>query len=234
MSRELPVTVTQHESPSKKIPDHNAPCLAMLCCPQGWCLFSLGCRLLQRGHWCQDGRAVWTFQFILHHLYPSGGFPHSLQSLHMQHVPGLTQLQPIQCKQTICPLFIQIYPNIIWCLASLPDEQGANRCSRSGGRVTAGYKNAYSSLWLVQELAAGGLGLGLGQGPGPELAQLLAAMLSLPQPQPHCAKLLHTYNLLIIRKSFWRSKKKKKRKHILQSERVGGKLTQTELPFSRK
>lgn len=76
-----------------------------------------------------------------------------------------------------------------------------------GGRVTAGDKNAYSSLWLVQKLAAGGLGLGLGQGPGPELAQLLAAMLSLPQPQPHCAKLLHTYNLLIIHEVFEEVKK---------------------------
>lgn len=37
-------------------------------------------------------------------------------------------------------------------------------------------KNAYSSLWLVQKLAAGGMGLKLGQGPGPELAQLLSAM----------------------------------------------------------
>lgn len=85
-------------------------------------------------------------------------------------------------------------------LPSLPDMQGVNRCTRGRRGVTAGYKNAYSSLWLVQKLAAGGLGLGLGQGPGPELAQLLAAMLSLPQPQPHCAKLLHTYNLLIIHK----------------------------------
>lgn len=53
-------------------------------------------------------------------------------------------------------------------------------------------------------------GLGLGQGPGPELAQLLAAMLSLPQPQPHCAKLLHTYNLLIIHEVFEEVKKKEK------------------------
>lgn len=45
-------------------------------------------------------------------------------------------------------------------------------------------------------------GLGLGAAPGPELAQLLAAMLSLPQPQPHCAKPLHTYNLLIIHEVF--------------------------------
>lgn len=91
---------------------------------------------------------------------------------------------------------------------------------QEGGRVTAEYKNAYSSLWLVQKLAAGSLGLGLGQ--GPELAQLLAAMLSLPQPQPHCAKLLHTYNLLIIHKV-----SEEVRKNILQSEKAGGKLTRT-------
>lgn len=52
-------------------------------------------------------------------------------------------------------------------------------------------------------------GLGLGAAPGPELAQLLAAMLSLPQPQPHCAKPLHTYNLLIIHKVFKGVEKKK-------------------------
>lgn len=91
------------------------------------------------------------------------------------------------------------------CLPALPDKQGPNRCTREWG-VTAGDKNAYSSLWLVHKLAAGGLGLGLGLGEGPELAQFLAAMLSLPQPQPHCAKLLHTYNLLII-KFFERSQK---------------------------
>lgn len=98
-----------------------------------------------------------------------------------------------------------------------------------GGRVTAGYKNAYSSLWLIQKFAAGILGLGLGRGPGPELAQLLAAVLSLPQPQPHCAKLLHTYNLLIIHEVL-----EEVRKHILQSKRVGGKLTLTGSLFSRK
>ncbi len=98
---------------------------------------------------------------------------------------------------------------------------------QEGGRVTAEYKNAYSSLWLVQKLAAGSLGLGLGQ--GPELAQLLAAMLSLPQPQPHCAKLLHTYNLLIIHKV-----SEEVRKNILQSEKAGGKLTWTASLLSKK
>lgn len=53
-------------------------------------------------------------------------------------------------------------------------QGGVNRCTER--RVTAGDKNAYSSLWLVQKLAAGGLGLGVEQGPWPELAQLLAAM----------------------------------------------------------
>lgn len=79
---------------------------------------------------------------------------------------------------------------------------GSEQMHQEGGRVTAGYKNAYSSLWLVHKLAAGRLGPGLGPEPEPELAQLLAAMLSLPQPQPHCAKLLHTYNLLIIHEVF--------------------------------
>lgn len=100
---------------------------------------------------------------------------------------------------------------------------------QEGGRVMAGYKNAYSSLWLVHKLAAGRLGLGLGVGPGPELAQLLAAMLSLPQPQPHCAKPLHTYNLLIIHEVLEGVKK-----NILQNERVGGKLTRTDLLFSKR
>ena len=98
---------------------------------------------------------------------------------------------------------------------------------KEGDRATDGDKNAYSSLWLVQKLAVGGLGLG--QGPGQTLAQLLAAMLSLPPPQPHCAKLLHTYNLLIIHVVFEEVKK-----YILQSERVAGKLTWTESLFSRK
>lgn len=65
--------------------------------------------------------------------------------------------------------------------------------------------------WSRGLLLAGSLGLGLGQGPGPELAQLLAAVYSLPQSQPHCAKLLHTYNLLIIYKVF-----KEFRKKVLQ------------------
>lgn len=55
-------------------------------------------------------------------------------------------------------------------------QAGSEQMHQEGGRVTAGDKNAYSSLWLVQKLAAGGLGLGLGQGPRPELAELLAAM----------------------------------------------------------
>lgn len=68
-------------------------------------------------------------------------------------------------------------------------------------------------------------GLGLGAAPGPELAQLLAAMLSLPQPQPHCAKPLHTYNLLIIHEIFKGVEKKKC--NATSERRRGRKLTRT-------
>lgn len=37
---------------------------------------------------------------------------------------------------------------------------GSEQMHQEGGRVTAGDKNAYSSLWLVQKLAVGGLGAG--------------------------------------------------------------------------
>lgn len=106
---------------------------------------------------------------------------------------GFVQLQAIS-EQTNTPI---VYTNITPNMQCLPPS-----ARETVGGVTAGYKNAYSSLWLVHKLAAGRLGLGLGRGPGPELAQLLAAMLSLPQPQPHCAKLLHTYNLLIMHEVF--------------------------------
>lgn len=111
-----------------------------------------------------------------------------LRAIHPEDLP-----QAIS-EQTNTPI---VYTNIIPNMQCLPPS-----ARETVGGVTAGYKNAYSSLWLVHRLAAGRLGLGLGRGPGPELAQLLAAMLSLPQPQPHCAKPLHTYNLLIMHEVF--------------------------------
>lgn len=41
-------------------------------------------------------------------------------------------------------------------------QAGSEQMHQEGGRVTAGDKNAYSSLWLVQKLSAGGLGAGAG------------------------------------------------------------------------
>lgn len=128
------------------------------------------------------GQAPVYFRWILLSRFPCALYPEDLRSC-----------KQFRSKQTL-QLFIQILPQICNVCPPLPEKRG--------GGVTAGYKNAYSSLWLVHKLAAGRLGLGLGRGPGPELAQLLAAMLSLPQPQPHCAKLLHTYNLLIMHEVF--------------------------------
>lgn len=125
------------------------------------------------------------------HLYSSGGF--SLLDFRMPYILRIYTAES-NSEQTNTPI---VYTNIIPTMQCLPPSA---RWTVRG--VTAGYKNAYSSLWLVHKLAAGRLGLGLGRGPGPELAQLLAAMLSLPQPQPHCAKPLHTYNLLIMHEVF--------------------------------
>lgn len=124
------------------------------------------------------------------HLCTSGGYS-SIPPCDISR--RFTQPQAI-LEQTNTPI---VYTNIIPNMQCLPPS-----ARETVGGVTAGYKNAYSSLWLVHRLAAGRLGLGLGRGPGPELAQLLAAMLSLPQPQPHCAKPLHTYNLLIMHEVF--------------------------------
>lgn len=158
---------------------------------------------------------------------PTVDFPSGLARLRV-HVRALAQLRPIQSKQTICPLFTQILSPICDVCPALPERRGANRCTGRGAQVTAGHKNAYSSLWLVHKLAAGRLGgLGLGAAPGPELAQLLAAMLSLPQPQPHCAKPLHTYNLLIIHEVFKGVAKKKKKYSATSERRRGRKLTRT-------
>lgn len=125
------------------------------------------------------------------HLYSSGGF----SRLNFP-IPYVLRIYPAESNsaQTNTPI---VYTNIIPNMQCLPPS-----ASWTVGGVMVGYKNAYSSLWLVHRLAAGRLGLGLGRGPGPELAQLLAAMLSLPQPQPHCAKQLHTYNLLIMHEDF--------------------------------
>lgn len=131
--------------------------------------------------------AVWM-GVSCRHLYSSGGF----SRLGWRRLRICTAES--NSEQTNTPT---VYPNIIPNMQRLPPS-----ARWTVGGVTAGYKNAYSSLWLVHKLAAGRLGLGLGRGPGPELAQLLAAMLSLPQPQPHCAKPLHTYNLLIMHEVF--------------------------------
>lgn len=148
----------------------------MLGCPLDWRLFSFG--------YCSPYRSVTQapvyFRWL--QLYFS-----------VRYIPEFTQPQAIS-EQTNTPI---VYTNIIPNMQCLPPS-----ARETVGGVTAGYKNAYSSLWLVHRLAAGRLGLGLGRGPGPELAQLLAAMLSLPQPQPHCAKPLHTYNLLIMHEVF--------------------------------
>lgn len=61
-------------------------------------------------------------------------------------------------QKTICPLFTQILSPICDVCSALPEERGVNRCTGRGARVTAGHKNAYSSLWLVHKLAAGRLG----------------------------------------------------------------------------
>lgn len=134
--------------------------------------------------------AVWM-EVSCRHLYSSSGFCR----LDFP-VPYILRIYTAESnwEQTNTPI---VYTNIIPNMQCLPPS-----ARWTVGGVTAGYKNAYSSLWLVHKLAAGCLGLGLGRGPGPELAQLLAAMLSLPQPQPHCAKPLHTYNLLIMHEVF--------------------------------
>lgn len=179
---------------------------------------------------CLFSPCYWLFnkeQWFLDHLSLSDVFSHSPFSLCAAY-PQLAQLWPLQCKQIICPLFLQIISQYV-ISTHFARQAGGEQMHQEGGRIAAGDKNAYSSLWLVQRLAAGGLGLGLGQGPGPELAQLLAAVYSLPQSQPHCAKLLHTYNLLIIYKVF-----KEFRKKSIAVEWAGGKLMQTELPFSEE
>lgn len=193
------------KSPSKEILDHSILCFVMLCCPLGSGLFSFfffiyfffTAKPLGRGQEVQlrpslDCPPPVDLRWILdlascapRTTYPDA-YTAATNSVQTNNLPIVyTNIIPIR---DVCPL----------C------QKSKERTDAPGGgdQVTAGHKNAYSSLWLVHKLAAGRLGLGLGAEPGPELAQLLAAMLSLPQPQPHCAKPLHTYNLLIIHEVF--------------------------------
>lgn len=186
------------KSPSKEILDHSILCFVMLCCPLGSGLFSF---FYSKATGVRTRGSVRPFTWLSTTCRPQVDSPSGLMCS-MNNIPQcLHSCDQFSANKQSAHCLYKYYTNM-WCLPALPEEQGANRCTRRGDQVTAGHKNAYSSLWLVHKLTAGRLGLGLGAEPGPELAQLLAAMLSLPQPQPHCAKPLHTYNLLIIHEVF--------------------------------
>lgn len=110
--------------------------------------------------------ALQEIQSLLHHLYPSGGFSHSLQyhSWNTVHHSGYTHASTQKKKNDIA----------ICAFCPFDQRREWTDAPWSWGRVTAGDKNASASLWLVQQFAAGMLALGLE--PGPELAQLMAAM----------------------------------------------------------
>lgn len=171
-------------APKSKVKRYSTTTVCVLICSDA--LWIEGCFLL--AIFLSIATAVRTASH--RHLCTSGGYI-SISPCDTDR--GFTQPKA-SSEQTNTPI---VYTNIIPNMQCLPPS-----ARETVGGVTAGYKNAYSSLWLVHRLAAGRLGLGLGRGPGPELAQLLAAMLSLPQPQPHCAKPLHTYNLLIMHEVF--------------------------------
>lgn len=174
-------------APKSKVKRYSATMVCVLICSDA--LWIDGCFLLAIFFFSSIATAVHTGASH-RHLCTSGAYI-SVSSCETSQ--RCTPPQAIS-EQTNTPI---VYTNIIPNMQCLPPS-----ARETVGGVTAGYKNAYSSLWLVHRLAAGRLGLGLGRGPGPELAQLLAAMLSLPQPQPHCAKPLHTYNLLIMHEVF--------------------------------
>lgn len=140
MLSKLPVTVTLNERDTW--PQYPVFCYALL--PSGLiqsCLFSFfpAGIILQSQGW-HSLRAMHALHIVLRHLHPSGGFSHSLQqSHHVHHIPVLTQLRPIHCKQTICPLFIQIISNMR-CLPTQPDKQGVNKCTRRGAELQLGIK----------------------------------------------------------------------------------------------
>lgn len=129
MLHKLPVTVTPHESPVKRYLT-TIPCV--LICSGG--LFSFGSWLFRQS---RDWRDMSALQFVLHHLYPSGGL---LRSRHVQHIPVLTQLWPIQCKQTIYPLFIQIISQYAMSACSARWEESEQMHQEVGAELQLGIK----------------------------------------------------------------------------------------------
>lgn len=144
---------------SEEMLGHSVLCFVMLCCPLESSLFSTH----PHTHTHLASRFSHSVQSLDCPLdcpppvEPTVDFPSGLTRLRL-HVPVLAQLRSIQSKQTICPLFTQILSPICDVCLALPEERGVNRCIGRGARVTAGHKNAYSSLWLVHKLAAGRLG----------------------------------------------------------------------------
>lgn len=100
---------------------------------------------------------VFSFECLIH-LRSSGGFNWSSLPSWCASIPAWPQLGPIHCKQTICPLFIQIISQ--YAMSALSARQNtANRCTGGwgkggwgGGKITARNKNAYSTLSLIQKL----------------------------------------------------------------------------------
>lgn len=118
------------------------------------------------------GRTRGPLQFILHHLCPSGEFPHSL---HVQHIPvAYTAATNSEQTHNLPIVYTNKIPICHVCPLCRAGSEQMHQ-GRGGAELQLGTKNAYSSLWLVQKLAAGGLGLGLG--PRPESQSWLSSWL---------------------------------------------------------
>lgn len=91
-----------------------------------------------------------------------------------------------------------------------------------GGRVTSGQKNAYCLLWLVHKFAGVGARTRARAGSAPGCYVVCLG-------HNHIAQGRFTHIIYSLFMKFQGTQKS-----ILQYKRVGGKLTQTELLFSKK